>query len=176
MLKKILIILIIIISIFFCLSLVKIEKQEKRITISKKILNDIIPIKIIKEKPIGLLEIPSINLYQDLYSINSIENNIEKHVTIIEGTNYPNKIILAAHSGEGDIALFNDLSYLKEGNTINLTYYEEKRIYAVESIKKVNKKGYIRIPKKNHNYLILTTCDKENLEKQIIVYCIEKES
>jgi len=174
MLKKILNILLIIISITFLLSIIKIEKKETVKINTNSIIKNTIPFKIIKEKPIGKLIIPSINLNEDIYSIDSKENTIEKHIEVLKDTNYPSTIYIAAHSGEGDIALFNNIIYLNKGDIVELYYYNDIRIYIVEEITKVDKVGYIGIPNQI-NSLILTTCDQNDLSKQIIVRCKEKE-
>ena len=173
MLKKILILLFIIILITFCLSLLKIDNRKKYKITTNNIIRNIIPIKEVKEQKKGYLEIPSIHLKEDLYDSNSDENNVEKHVTIL--LNEPNRIILAAHSGEGEIAYFNNINQLNKEDIIIFYYDNEIRIYQVQDITKVDKTGYIAFPKEN-NTLILTTCDKEDLSKQIIVRCKEKES
>lgn len=175
MLKKVLMLLLILISITFLLSIIKIEKNETISIETTSLIKHTIPYITIQEKPIGKLIIPSISLIQDLYQQDSKENTIEKHVEILKSTNYPSHIYIAAHSGEGEIAYFNNIIYLEKGNIIELYYYDDYRIYEVEEISKVDKMGYIGIPKTN-NSLILTTCDQNDLSKQIIVRCKEKES
>ena len=176
MLKKLLFLLSITFLMIFFLSILKIEKIETNIIKTNNLIKTTIPIKIVKEEPIGKLIIPNISLNQDLYALDSEENTIEKHISILKESYYPNIVYLAAHSGEGDIAYFNDLILLNENNSIILNYYGETKEYIVKDIVKVDKTGYIGIPKYNENTLILTTCDQNDLSKQIIVRCIEKES
>ena len=159
----------------FFLSILKIENVKTNI-ITTNIIKTTIPIKEVKEEPIGKIIIPSISLEEDLYSIDSEENTIEKHVSILKESTYPNKIFLAAHSGIGEIAYFNDLQLLNKNDLVILNYYENHKTYQVEDIISVNKTGYIRIPKSDNNILILTTCSQIDSFKQIIVRCIEKES
>ena len=73
-----------------------------------------------KNDVIATLEIPKINLKRDIYSLANPHNNVEENVTILTDTE--NLIVLAAHSGPGDIAYFNDLDKLILNDTINLTY------------------------------------------------------
>jgi LPXTG-site transpeptidase (sortase) family protein len=175
MLKKIFIVLFCIITLAFFLSLIKIDSKESTTINTSFLLKKGIPNYITIEKNIGVLEIPKISLKQKLYPIDSSKNNIEENVTILKD-NYPNILVLAAHSGTGDIAYFNDLNVLETYDYIYLNYYNDNSIYEVKEIKRVPKNGSIRIPKSNENTLVLTTCDPENRYLQIIISCIKKES
>ena len=59
---------------------------------------------------IGTLTIEKLNLSKSIYNINSSHNNVEENVTILNDD--INLIVLAAHSGPGYIAFFNDLDKL----------------------------------------------------------------
>ncbi len=130
-----------------------------------------------QENIIGNIIIPSINLKNNLYNISSKENNIEKNVTILKGSKDPNNknslIIIAAHSGEGKIAYFNNLNNLKINDDIILNYYNKKYTFKVLSIFEQNKIGYINIQKKEISQLILTTCSLKNKNKQLIIEAIK---
>ncbi len=132
------------------------------------------------ENVIGSIIIPSINLNNNLYDITSKYNNIEENVTILKSSNDISKkeslIILAAHSGQGKIAYFNNLNKLKLNDTIILEYYNQKYIFQVSNISEQEKIGYINIQKKNISQLILTTCSTTNKNKQLIIECTIKES
>ena len=131
-----------------------------------------------KEK-IGELIINKINLKQDLYKIESKKNNIEENVTIIKESNYPDIangiLILAAHSGTGKIAYFEELDNLELKDNIIIKYNNRKYIYRITKIQEQEKNGYIKIKKENKKQLILTTCSPKKKNTQLIINCIEKE-
>jgi len=131
-----------------------------------------------KEK-IGELIINKINLKQDLYKIESKKNNIEENVTIIKESNYPDIangiLILAAHSGTGKIAYFEELDNLELKDNITIIYKNKKYIYQITKIWEQEKNGYIKIKKENKKQLILTTCSPKKKNTQLIINCIEKE-
>ena len=60
----------------------------------------------------GYLIIPSLNITYGFYDIHNEFNNVDKNVTLIN-SNIENTYVLAAHSGSGNLAYFNDLKYLK---------------------------------------------------------------
>lgn len=132
------------------------------------------------EQPIGNLKIDNININNPIYAINSKHNNIEENVTILRSEKNPldksSLIVLAAHSGEGKIAYFNNLNKLKIDDEIKLTYYDKDYTYIVTDIFTQNKNGHINIFKKEKSELILTTCDITDQTKQLIVKCIIKEA
>ena len=130
---------------------------------------------ITNNKTIGQVTIEKINLKEKLYPINSKENTIEKHVTILQESTPPSLIILAAHSGTGKIAYFERLDELKKEDQIQLIYKGKKRIYIIKEIWEEKKNGYININKENKNQLILTTCSPKKEKFQLIINCIEKE-
>ena len=55
------------------------------------------------------------NLKEELYPIDSSENTIERHISILKGSMYPDLMIIAAHSGIGPIAYFQELNKLTLG-------------------------------------------------------------
>ena len=128
----------------------------------------------IKEQPIGTLIIDKIGLNTDLYNLNSPRNNIEEHVTILRDDQ--NLLILAAHSGTGKIAYFEELDNLKENDKIILKYKDTTSIYYVKNYWEEKKNGYITINKEDNKQLILTTCSPNKPGYQLIINCIEKES
>ena len=137
-------------------------------------------IQLTKESSIGYIKITKINLSNEIYSINSNHNNIEENVTILKSSkNIRSKdslIILAAHSGEGKIAYFNNLNKLNINDTIELKYYDENYIFEITNIHEQDKVGYIKISKKDESQLILTTCSTTTNNKQLIIESILKES
>lgn len=152
-------------------------KTTNEIKIIESIENKLV---IEEEKPIGKLIIKKINLEKQLYEITSKKNNIEENVTILNGSIEPNKnnsiFFLAAHSGPGDIAFFNDLDKLNINDKILLEYKNSNYIYQVKDIWETKKDGNIEINKEVNNQLILTTCSKKDEHKQLILNCIKIES
>ena len=116
---------------------------------------------------IGTLTIDKINLSKIIYNINSPNNNVDKNVTILNDD--INLIVLAAHSGPGYIAFFNDLDKLELNDIVNLTYNDNELIYKVTNIEEQVKDGTIEINKTNKQRLILTTCSKKDKNKQLVI-------
>ena len=121
----------------------------------------------IKEKPIAKLYIDKINLTKDIYDINSPYNNVDENVTILNDDN--NLIVLAAHSGPGSIAYFNDLDQLDLNDKVRLLYNNKETNYKVTKIEEQVKDGTIEINKTNKQRLILTTCSKKDKNKQLVI-------
>lgn len=175
--KKLFIILVSLIIILSYLSIIKVNNDQQ--------LNSIITNfkirKINKDNNIiGSLKIKKLNINENLYKINSEDNNVDKHVTILKESILPENdnsiVFIAAHSGTGEIAYFKNLNLLEENDIINLELNNKKYIYTVKSIWEEPKNGYINVNKENEKQLILTTCSPTNNRKQLIVNCIEKES
>ena len=116
---------------------------------------------------IGTLTIDKLNLSKNIYNINSSHNNVEENVTILNDD--INLIVLAAHSGPGYIAFFDDLEKLELNDTINLTYNNKNLVYIVTNIEEQTKDGTIEINKTNKQRLILTTCSKKDKNKQLVI-------
>ena len=116
---------------------------------------------------IGTLTIDKLNLSKNIYNINSSHNNVEENVTILNDD--INLIVLAAHSGPGYIAFFNDLDKLELNDNINLTYKGKDLVYKVTNIEEQAKDGTIEINKTNKQRLILTTCSKKDKNKQLVI-------
>lgn len=138
--------------------------KEKNIQ-SNKLKNSI-------EKPYLYLQINKINLYKPIYSIESKQNDVEKNIEILTKTSHPNEnnshIILAAHSGPGTNAYFNEIDKLNINDDIIITYNKNKYIYTIKDIWQENKNGYIHLKPNTKNTLVLTTCSKIN-GKQLII-------
>lgn len=174
MLKKILIILIVIIIILINLTIIKIDNNKEKISINKPIfIND-------NDNSIGYLKIEKINLNEKLYNINSKENNIEKNITILKESIFPDKensiVFIAAHSGVGKIAYFEKLDELNINDEVTLTINKKTYKYVVKEYWEEKKNGYINVNKDNKKQLILTTCSPNKKNYQLVINCIEKES
>ena len=164
MVKKIYIVLLILTILIVPTSILKITKDNKE-----------------KErKNFAELIINKINLDEELFNIESSENTIEKHVTILKESVYPDSnnsiMIIAAHSGIGKIAYFNELDKLEINDEVILIYKDKKYTYIVNDIWEEKKNGYININKYNKKQLVLTTCSPNKENYQLIINCIEKES
>ena len=157
MVKRLYIVLLILIILGTPLSIVKISNNKT-------------------DNQYGLLIINKINLKEELFPINSNENTIERHVSILKPSVYPNLMIIAAHSGIGPIAYFQELDKLELNDEIILIIKNKKRIYKVKDIWEEKKNGYININKESNNQLILTTCSPHKDDYQLVINCIEKES
>ena len=62
---------------------------------------------------LATLRIDKINLNNPIYNLSDNRNNVEENVTILDESILPDNdnsiVFIAAHSGEGKIAYFNDL-------------------------------------------------------------------
>jgi len=191
MLKKILIISIIIIGIIFTISTIKISTNK---VIPHQIITKEIPSlidknfinkgiykqqkNIKKEAAIGSIIIEKINLNESLYEINSKENTVDKHVTILQESILPDKensiLFLAAHSGKGKIAFFDNLNKLEENDEVTIILHNIKYNYFIKNIWEQKKDGFINVTKNLDNQLILTTCSKKSKDLQLVINCIQK--
>lgn len=129
-----------------------------------------------------LLEIPKISLEKGVYPKTSSLNSIDYNVAIMEESTLPNEknsnLILAAHSGTGEIAYFNDLDKLTKGDLAYIYYKKYKYIYSVDKIYSVAKDGSVEVYRDNEkSTLTLVTCKKNTNYKQlvIILYLEKKE-
>lgn len=131
----------------------------------------------VEDNYIAVIEIPSIDLRKGIYSKNSIENNIEKNVTILKESDMPDtqngNVVLASHSGPSKIAYFNELSKLKI-NDIAYIYYNGSRFsYKLINIYEVDKTGTVDIVRNTQkNTLTLITC--KGKEKKQLVFIFEQ--
>ena len=104
------------------------QTEEKKEGLSGEITNDYI----------GYLNIPKINLTKGFLDNRSSENDVEKNILVVEGSNYPDvdkgNFILAGHSGTGWKAFFNDLYKLSAGDTAKITYKDKTYTYQITNI------------------------------------------
>ena len=131
---------------------------------------------------IAILEIPKINLRKGLYSINNMNNNVNRNIQIIEESNMPDvengNFILASHSGTGRTAYFNDLPKLDINDLVYIYYNNIKYTYQIYDKYNVDKDGTIEVSRiKNKRMITLTTCNQIDKSKQVVVLgeLIEKE-
>ncbi len=112
---------------------------------------------------IGYLTIPKINLKKGFLDMRSELNNVEQNIAVIEGSSYPDKekgnLIIAAHSGSGWKAFFNDLYKLSTGDIAEVSYKGKKYTYKIVNIYKQEKTGKIAIYRDyEKTTLTLITC------------------
>ena len=127
---------------------------------------------------LGILEIPKINLKNGFYNLNSIYNNVDSNVTIINGSTYPdeenNNLILAAHSGNCSYCYFDNLYKLELADKAYLQYKNKKYTYEIVDIYDVEKDGTVAIYRDyDKNCLTLITCTRNSNTKQT-VYILEQ--
>ncbi|MBR3211306.1 MAG: sortase [Bacilli bacterium] len=180
LLKKSFLFLIILSCILVSLTLIRIDKKEvfkNEITMQNK---SSIRRSIKEEQPIGIIQIPKIDLEKSLYDRNSKKNNIEENVTILKESKYPEEensiLFIAAHSGTGEIAFFQRLDELQEQDEVHILLFDKVYTYQVKSIYEQQKDGYIRGYREEKRQLVLTTCCPQKENCQLIINCIEKES
>lgn len=178
MIKKVLLLLTIFFILLSSLSIIKIDNRAKVSIINKNIILNSFNKK--NDDIIGYIEIKSIKIKENLYKIDSPENNVDKNITILKESAIPpdniNPIFIAAHSGTGPKAYFKNLDKLKIDDEIIIYLYNKKYIYKIYNIRNEQKTGYIHISKDNYLDLIITTCNPHNNNQQLIISCTRKES
>ncbi len=132
------------------------------------------PVKEEQQDYYAYLEIPKLNLKQELFPKEDTRNQVDENVTILEPSELPDQehsiLILAAHSGTGAHAYFNQLDQLDIDDRIIVTYKQKAYQYQITKIYEERKTGTIHIPKEeNQNQIILTTCSPINNNKQLII-------
>lgn len=121
---------------------------------------------------ISILEIPKINLKQQLPEINSSENDVNKNIFVVKEIIFPSTgktshIILAAHSGYNKIAFFKRLPELSKDDIINFYYQNKKYTYKVIRKKEIEKNGTMTLEVTSSDDITLITCLKRT-NKQIV--------
>lgn len=131
----------------------------------------------VTDEYIGYLTIPKINLTKGFVDKRSSENDVEKNILIINGSNYPDvengNFILAGHSGTGWKAFFNELYQLEMNDVAYVTYKGKKYTYNLVNKYTQPKVGKVAIYR---NYdvrtLTLITCTNHDQTTQTI-YILE---
>ena len=122
---------------------------------------------------IGYLVIPKINLTKGFLDIRSADNDVEKNILVVQGSNYPDtekgNLILAGHSGTGWKAFFNDLYKLDVNDTAYVKYKNKKYIYNIVNIYTQPKVGKLAIYRNyDKTTLTLITCTNNDSTTQTI--------
>ena len=170
-----------IIIIVFLLSLLLLVPKDNTNTIYTKYRTKISNVNFLNtDDNIGYIRIDKIHLKNKLYNIDNKKNNVEENITILKESTFPyekdSTLILAAHSGRGKIAYFNELDKLEKNDIININLYNKNYQYIVQNKWEDLKNGSIRFPITNEKQLILTTCSTNNKRYQLIIYSTLKKS
>jgi len=151
-----------------------VEEEQKEETGSNETTQEVV------EKYIGYLQIPKINLNKGFFPMESSQNNVEKNIYIVNGSSYPDvengNFIVAAHSGTGWKAFFNNLYKLNKGDKVEVIYNYKLYRYNITKIYKQSKTGTIAIYRNyDKTTLTLVTCTNNDSKTQTI-YIAELES
>lgn len=127
----------------------------------------------IRDDYIGYLTIPKINLTKGFLDYRSTENDVDKNLLVVSGSNYPDtdkgNFIIAGHSGTGWNSFFNDLYKLGGGDIIYITYQNKKYEYSIVNIYTQPKTGKIAIYRNyDKTTLTLITCTNNDSTTQTI--------
>ena len=122
---------------------------------------------------IGYLTIPKINLIKGFLDYRSQENDVDKNILVVEGSNYPDtekgNFIIAGHSGTGWNAFFNDLYQLEVGDNAIITYQDKKCEYKIVNIYTQPKIGKLAIYRDyDKTTLTLITCTNNDSTTQTV--------
>lgn len=128
---------------------------------------------IVTDEYIGYLTIPKINLTKGFLDSRSKENNVDKNIMVIEGSNYPDvekgNFMIAGHSGSGWKSFFNELYKLEIGDVIYVDYKGKKYTYHVKNIYMQPKTGTLAVYRDyDQTSLTLITCTNNNSTTQSI--------
>lgn len=152
----------------------KLEKQEVTIEEEKPkpLENQDLPGEVTNDY-VGYLTIPKINLTKGFLDKRSTENNVDKNLLVVSGSNYPNtergNFIIAGHSGTGWNSFFNDLYKLQVGDVAYVTFQNKKYIYSIVNIYTQPKVGKLAIYRNyDKTTLTLITCTNNSSETQTI--------
>lgn len=122
---------------------------------------------------IGYLEISKINLKLGFVSKKSYYNNINRNITLLSASDYPDvdkgNTIFAAHSGSGYISFFKHLYKLVLGDTAKIYYKGKIYTYKISNIYNVPKVGHVSVNRDiNKTTLTLITCTKNSNTEQTV--------
>ena len=117
--------------------------------------------------------IEKINLDQNFFSYK--DSNVDNGIIYLKESDFNrNFYILAAHSGNASISYFKNIHRLKKGDLIILNISNKKIKFIVSEKYYVKKNGKIILKKNLSNTLYLTTCDKYNNSRQLIIKSVNK--
>ena len=127
----------------------------------------------IRDDYIGYISIPKINLTKGFLDYRSAENNVDKNLLVVSGSNYPDTVrgnfILAGHSGTGWNSFFNDLYRLGREDLIYITYQGKKYEYKIVNIYTQPKTGKLAVYRDfDKTTLTLITCINNDSTTQTV--------
>ena len=127
----------------------------------------------IRNDYIGYLTIPKINLTKGFLDYRSEENNVDKNLLVVSGSNYPDtdkgNFIIAGHSGTGWNSFFNDLYQLGQGDKVYISYQGKKYEYEIKNIYTQPKTGKLAIYRNyDKTTLTLITCTNNDSTTQTV--------
>ena len=127
----------------------------------------------ITDEYIGYLMIPKINLTKGFLDSRSHENNVDKNIMVIIGSDYPDvekgNFMIAGHSGNGWKAFFNELYKLVIGDSIYIDYKGKRYTYQINNIYTQPKTGKLAVYRnENQTTLTLITCTNNSTTTQTI--------
>ena len=161
--KKIIFILIIIISILIIIFIPK-DNNYKEININNIEYNTY--------DYLGYLVIDKIKMNLGFYDINDPRNNVDQNIEVLKSSK-EGRLFIAGHSGVGKVSFFNNLRYLRKKDIIKIIYKDNIYTYQVTDIYKEIKDGSINVKIKNkEKVLVLTTCDQINKGYQLIIKAV----
>lgn len=113
-----------------------------------------------EKEVLNTLEIPSISFIESFPS----NLTVEEGIAILEESD--SIIVLAAHSGNGPLAIFTPIEFLKIGASI----IWNSNTYTISNIYYTAKDNEIELSLLNsEQYLILTTCSQLQKGKQLVI-------
>lgn len=148
-------------------------KETNSFNIEEKIANK--PLENNSPNYFAFLEIPKINLKQELFPLNSLNNNVDKNLFIVNKSVFPkvnksSNVIIAGHSGNSKISYFQNLFKLTVNDKIYFTYEGIKYAYQVKEIEYQDKTGTLFLKSDFKNMLTLITCTNNDNKTQTIYY------
>ena len=122
---------------------------------------------------IGTLEIPKIGLKKGFLDINSTDNDVDRNIAIMKGSDYPDvkrgNLIIAGHSGTAWNSFFNQLYQLNKGDMMYVYYKNVKYTYTIVNIYEQPKVGSVNVYRNGKKTtLTLITCTKDSDTTQTI--------
>lgn len=131
------------------------------------------PVEVLPNGYLGILTIEKIDLQQGFYDKGNPENNVDRNITFLDPTNYPDEkngnVILVSHSGSSSIAYFKHLYQVEIGDIATIRYKGKTYTYRVENIYNEIKDGDVTIYRDtNRSSLTMITCTKDDDTRQTI--------
>ncbi len=113
---------------------------------------------------ISLLVIPKLAFTKPFFLDDNEKNNLNTGIMSIESNNH---LLLASHSGNGIHSYFKKLEELNIGDEFFIKENNQEKKYQIISINYKDKDGKLSYQSKEDNLVILITCSKKVLDKQV---------